>query len=217
MLTGAPSGCRTGLRSSRSRPAEDCILASLQLGDLRDFQICRHAGPRRLLDLDADPEATDQPPWSRTEVPAPLVRSAPGCRAPWARSTSPEMAVRAVLGQQVSTAAASHPRRTARRRLRGPWKRPSGRLVVGPSQARSPWPRLCQRRLSSGSPRCSAGPLARQATFAGLVTSLADGKIDLGPGPRLGRGSRPVGPARRAAGRWRSLRCACPATPTPFP
>ena len=85
------------------RPAEDCIWASLSLGDLRDLTSAV-ARCRRLLDLDADPEATDQ---LLCEDPAlaPLVRSAPGRRVPRTVDEE-EMAVRAVLGQQVSTAAA---------------------------------------------------------------------------------------------------------------
>jgi AraC family transcriptional regulator of adaptative response / DNA-3-methyladenine glycosylase II len=160
------------------RPAEDCILASLSLGDLRDLTSAV-TRCRRLLDLDADPEATDQL-LCEDPVLAPLVRSAPGRRVP-RTVDEPEMAVRAVLGQQVSTAAA----RTHAGRLAAAYGDPVNDPAGGLSRT-FPSPIALAEALSApaqlGLAPLLAGPRARQATFAGLVTSLADGKIDLGPG-----------------------------------
>jgi AraC family transcriptional regulator of adaptative response / DNA-3-methyladenine glycosylase II len=160
------------------RPAKDCIWASLSLGDLRDLTSAV-ARCRRLLDLDADPEATDQL-LCEDPVLAPLVRSAPGRRVP-RTVDEPEMAVRAVLGQQVSTAAA----RTHAGRLAAAYGEP----VHDPAGALSrtfPNVTALAEALSSpaqpGTTQLLAGPRSRQATLAGLVAALADGKVDLGPG-----------------------------------
>lgn len=59
---------------------------------------------RRLLDLDADPEAIDATLSSDATL-APLVAAAPGTRLPGAADGF-ELAVRAIVGQQVSVAAA---------------------------------------------------------------------------------------------------------------
>ena len=167
-----------GLGLVALRPAEDCIWASLSLADLRDLTSAV-ARCRRLLDLDADPEATDQ---LLCEDPAlaPLVRSAPGRRVPRTVDEA-EMAVRAVVGQQVSTAAA----RTHAGRLAAAYGEPVDDPVGGLSRA-FPSPIALVEALEAparpGFGPLLAGPRARQATFAGLVAALADGKIDLGPG-----------------------------------
>src|SRR4051794_15735369 len=83
--------------------ADGHVLCRLRLDDLRDVtpavQRCR-----RLLDLDADPQAAPAPPGGGGALGA-LVRRAPGLRVP-GRVDGAELAVRAVLGQQVSLAAA---------------------------------------------------------------------------------------------------------------
>jgi AraC family transcriptional regulator of adaptative response / DNA-3-methyladenine glycosylase II len=84
-------------------PTPDHVACTLTLDDLRDLPTAM-ARCRRLLDLDADPEAVDE---LLAQDPAlkPLVNKAPGRRVP--RTTDEnEFALRAVLGQQVSTAAA---------------------------------------------------------------------------------------------------------------
>jgi AraC family transcriptional regulator, regulatory protein of adaptative response / DNA-3-methyladenine glycosylase II len=160
------------------RPAEDCIWALLSLGDLRDLTSAV-TRCRRLLDLDADPEATDQL-LCEDAVLAPLVRSAPGRRVP--RSVDEqEMALRAVLGQQVSTAAA----RTHAGRLAASYGEPVDDAAGGLSRTFPSATCLAEALAASGQAGDApmlAGPRARQATFAGLVTALADGKVDLGPG-----------------------------------
>jgi AraC family transcriptional regulator of adaptative response / DNA-3-methyladenine glycosylase II len=167
-----------GLAIVGLRPAEDCIWASLCLGDLRDLTSAV-ARCRRLLDLDADPEATGQQ-LCDDAVLAPLVRSAPGRRVPRTVDEQ-EMAVRAVLGQQVSTAAA----RTHAGRLAAAHGSPVDDPAGGLSRTFPSAIALAEALSAPAQPDVApllAGPKARQATFAGLVTALADGKIDLGPG-----------------------------------
>ena len=160
------------------RPAEDCIWASLSLADLRDLTSAV-ARCRRLLDLDADPVATDE---RLCEDPAlaRLVRSAPGRRVP-RTVDEPEMAVRAVLGQQVSTAAA----RTHAGRLAAAYGEPVNDPAGGLSRTFPSAIALAEALSAPAQPGLVpllAGPRSRQATLAGLVAAIADGKIDLGPG-----------------------------------
>lgn len=120
---------------------------------------------RRLLDLDADPEAIDavlrEDPHLRAAVSA-----APGRRVPRTVDGA-EMAVRAVLGQQVSTAAA----RTHAARLAAahgePVEDPDGgltRLFPEPAALRGAELRM---------------PAQRRRTVEALVGALAGGRLDL--------------------------------------
>src|SRR6476646_10694056 len=84
-------------------PAGAHVACRLALTDLRDLSVAI-ARCRRLLDLDADPEAVDAQ-LSEDPVLAPLVAKAPGRRVPRTVDEQ-ELALRAVLGQQVSTRAA---------------------------------------------------------------------------------------------------------------
>lgn len=85
------------------RPEPDHVAAVLRLHSLSDLTeaiaVCR-----RLLDLDADPEAVDSD-LSRDARLAPLVAAAPGRRVPGTVDGA-ELAIRIVLGQQISTRAA---------------------------------------------------------------------------------------------------------------
>jgi AraC family transcriptional regulator of adaptative response / DNA-3-methyladenine glycosylase II len=83
-------------------PGDGHVDAVLRLADVRDLTAAV-ARCRRLLDLDADPEAIDAR-LSLDSALAPLVAARPGLRSPGAVDGF-EMAVRAVLGQQVSVAA----------------------------------------------------------------------------------------------------------------
>jgi AraC family transcriptional regulator of adaptative response / DNA-3-methyladenine glycosylase II len=76
---------------------------TLWLEDLRDGTVAVER-LRRLLDLDADPEAADAH-LGRDPLLQPWVVAAPGRRSPGAVDGE-ELAVRAVLGQQISVAAA---------------------------------------------------------------------------------------------------------------
>ena len=107
-------------------PAAGYVDCELQLEDLRDLtaavQRCR-----RLLDLDADPEAVTGY-LSADPVLGPLALANPGRRSPGHVDGS-ELALRAVLGQQVSVAAA---RRLGARLVAAygkPLSRPDGPLT----------------------------------------------------------------------------------------
>jgi len=84
-------------------PATDHVRCALTLADFRDLTVAV-ARCRRLLDLDADPEAVDDA-LVGDESLAPLVRKAPGQRIPRTVDEG-EFALRAILSQQVSTTAA---------------------------------------------------------------------------------------------------------------
>ncbi len=152
------------------RPADGHIGCRLTLTDLRDLAAAV-SRCRRLLDLDADPEAVDG---LLREDPllAPLVGRAPGRRVPHTVDPA-EFALRAVLGQQVSTAAA----RTLAGRLvtahGTPVEDPDGGLThLFPSPA----------ALVELDPGTLAMPGSRRRTFTALVAALASGGLDLGPG-----------------------------------
>ncbi|MET9291344.1 AlkA N-terminal domain-containing protein [Streptomyces sp. NPDC003077] len=151
-------------------PRPDHVECRLSLTDLRDLSGAI-ARCRRLLDLDADPEAVDAL-LQEDPVLAPLVLKAPGRRVPRTVDAD-EFAVRAVLGQQVSTAAA----RTHAGRLvtaRGtPIDDPEGGLThLFPSAA----------ALASLDSESLAMPRTRRATLTGLIAALASGDLHLGIG-----------------------------------
>lgn len=149
-------------------PEPDHIACRLTLSDLRDLTVAI-SRCRRLLDLDADPEAVDDQ--LRTDpLLAPLIDKAPGRRVPRTVDEA-EFAVRAVLGQQVSTAAA----RTHAARLvtahGEPVDDPDGGLthLFPPPEA-----------LAGLDPETLAMPRTRRTTFTHLVHQLADGSLHLG-------------------------------------
>lgn len=169
-----------GVATVALTPQPGHVAATLRLTDLRDL------GPavarcRRLLDLDADPEAVDA---ALADDPAlaPVVRKEPGVRVPRAVDGF-EMAVRAIVGQQVSVAGA----RTVLSRLAAAG-RPGPPLVeTGPQDGAEP----SERRLS---PFPSAAeilalpdeafpmPAARRETIRAVARAVCDGGLDLDPG-----------------------------------
>ncbi|MCY0928430.1 helix-turn-helix domain-containing protein [Streptomyces sp. H27-H1] len=155
-------------------PQPDHIGCRLALTDLRDLTIAI-SRCRRLLDLDADPEAVDEQ-LRADPLLAPLVDKAPGRRVPRTVDAE-EFAVRAVLGQQVSTAAA----RTHAARLVAAHGEPvtdpdpeGGLTHLFPSS----------RALAGLDPESLAQSLAlprsRRDTLTTLVAALADGSLPLG-------------------------------------
>jgi AraC family transcriptional regulator, regulatory protein of adaptative response / DNA-3-methyladenine glycosylase II len=157
-------------RWSAAGTAPGSVECRLTLTDLRDRPVAI-SRCRRLLDLDADPVAVDD---ALRADPAlqPLVDQAPGRRVPGTVDAA-ELAVRAVLGQQVSTAAA----RTL-----------AGRLVLAHGTPITD-PEGCLTHLFPGptdlaglDPDDLAVPRARRRTLLRLVTELATGQLDLGPG-----------------------------------
>ncbi|MDT0454346.1 AlkA N-terminal domain-containing protein [Streptomyces sp. DSM 41527] len=151
-------------------PRPDHIDCRLSLTDLRDLAGAI-ARCRRMLDLDADPEAVDG---LLREDPllAPLVDKAPGRRVPRTVDAE-EFAVRAVLGQQVSTAAA----RTHAGRL----VRAHGEAVDDPDGGLSHlFP--TSAALAELDPEALAMPRTRRATLTGVIASLGSGALQLGVG-----------------------------------
>ena len=148
-------------------PAATHITCRVDLADVADLTTAI-ARCRRLLDLDADPEAVDRA-LAEDPVLAPLVAGAPGRRVPRTVDGA-EFALRAVLGQQVSTAAA----RTTTAALVAvhgdPIDDPTGSLThLFPTPD----------RLADAAP---ALPATRRRTLAALVEALASGRLDVGPG-----------------------------------
>ncbi|MGI5471662.1 AlkA N-terminal domain-containing protein [Streptomyces sp. CA-132043] len=151
-------------------PRPDHIDCRLSLTDLRDLAGAI-ARCRRMLDLDADPEAVDGL-LAADPVLAPLVAKAPGRRVPRTVDAE-EFAVRAVLGQQVSTAAA---------------RTHAGRLTAAHGERiNDPEGGLTRLFPSAGAlagldPETLAMPRTRRATLTGLIAALAAGELQLGPG-----------------------------------
>ncbi|WP_422750127.1 AlkA N-terminal domain-containing protein [Mycobacterium sp. WMMD1722] len=151
-------------------PQHDHVGCRLYLDDLRDLTSAI-ARCRRLLDLDADPEAVID---ALCEDPAlaALVAKAPGQRIPRTVDES-ELALRVVLGQQVSLKAA----RTHAGRLAANYGRPVSDPVGGLTHV---FPSVEQ--LAEIDPAHLALPRARQRTVVALVGALAAGEVELGPG-----------------------------------
>ena len=150
----------------------DC---ELQLEDLRDLtaavQRCR-----RLLDLDADPEAVTGY-LSADPVLGPLALANPGRRSP-GHVDGNELALRAVLGQQVSVAAA---RRLGARLVAAygkPLSRPDGPLTHCFPAAET---------LAAADPDALPMPRSRALALTGLASALASGELVLDPGAERDR------------------------------
>lgn len=139
----------------------------VDLADLADLTSAI-ARCRRLLDLDADPEAVDGVLADDRGL-APQVAGAPGRRVP-RTVDGDELAVRAVLGQQVSTAAA----RTAAGALVAAWGEPVDDPSGGLTHLFPTAPALVGA--------APALPGGRTRTLALLVDELDAGRLDLGPG-----------------------------------
>jgi AraC family transcriptional regulator of adaptative response / DNA-3-methyladenine glycosylase II len=156
-------------------PAPGYVACELQLEDLRDLtaavQRCR-----RLLDLDADPEAVTGN-LSSDPVLGPLALANPGRRSPGHVDGS-ELALRAVLGQQVSVAAA---RRLGARLVAAygkPLSRPDGPLTHCFPEAET---------LAGADPAALPMPRSRALALTGLASVLASGELVLDPGAERDR------------------------------
>jgi len=151
-------------------PAGRHVDCELQLEDLRDLtaavQRCR-----RLLDLDADPEAVTGF-LSADPVLGPLALAHPGRRSPGHVDGS-ELALRAVLGQQVSVAAA----RRLGARLVGAWGKP---LERSDGTLTHCFPTA--ETLAGADPAALPMPRARALALTGLAAALAAGELSLDPG-----------------------------------
>lgn len=151
-------------------PYHDHVACHLVLDDLRDVPAAI-ARCRRLLDLDADPEAVDDTLADDPALSAHVMK-APGRRVP-RTVDEPELALRAVLGQQVSTSAArTHAARLVAA-LGTPVDDPAGGLThIFPTP----------EDISRLDPTALRVPDTRRRCVVELATSLADGSIELGAG-----------------------------------
>lgn len=144
------------------------VRARLRLHDHRDLTAAA-ARVRRLLDLDADPQAVDLA-LSRDRVLAPMVVARPGLRSPGAVD-GPETAIRTVIGQQVSLAGA----------------RAAGGKVVAALGSRvfdddPGWLFPSPDELAACDPASLALPRARGRAVVALATALVQGDVELDPG-----------------------------------
>ncbi|TDE07933.1 AlkA N-terminal domain-containing protein [Jiangella asiatica] len=151
-------------------PRDGWVQATLRLADPRDLTAAV-ARCRRVLDLDADPQAVDDL-LGADPVLGPLVAAYPGRRVP-GTVDGDELAVRAVLGQQISVAAA----RTVAGRLVAEHGKPLDAPVGTVTHA---FPTASV--LAAVEPSTFPMPRSRQRTLHELTTRLADGGIRLDPG-----------------------------------
>lgn len=151
-------------------PAPDHVRCVLVLDDFRDLATAI-ARCRRLLDLDADPEAIVDALGADEDLRA-LVAKAPGQRIPRTVDES-ELAIRVLLGQQVSTKAA---------------RTHAGRLVAAYGQSVADqagglthtFPSVTE--LADIDPAHLAIPGARRHSLCALIASLARGELVLDAG-----------------------------------
>ncbi|MDT5176925.1 MAG: AraC family transcriptional regulator [Mycobacterium sp.] len=151
-------------------PRSDHVRCELVLDDFRDLSTAI-ARCRRLLDLDADPEAIIDVLGGDPRMSA-LVAKAPGQRIPRTVDEA-ELALRVVIGQQISVKAArTHAGRLAEA-YGSPIDDPNGLLTrVFPSA----------EQLADLDVAHLAFPKSRQRTFVALVRALAEGDVVLDPG-----------------------------------
>ncbi|MFP5327131.1 MAG: DNA-3-methyladenine glycosylase 2 family protein [Acidimicrobiia bacterium] len=145
----------------------DCHLA---LGDNRDLQSAI-ARCRRLLDLDADPEAVDAA-LAEDVALRPVVRERPGVRIPRCVDEH-EMAIRVVVGQHVSTRAASGHLSRLADAFGEPVADPDGSI-------RRMFP--ASEVLATANLDVLRMPEARKRTLTAVAGALASGALDLSPG-----------------------------------
>jgi AraC family transcriptional regulator of adaptative response / DNA-3-methyladenine glycosylase II len=146
------------------------VECELQLEDLRDLTAAVQRG-RRLLDLDADPEAVTGY-LAADPVLGPLVTANPGRRSPGHVDGS-ELALRAVLGQQVSVAAARRLGDRLTATYGKPLSRPDGPLTHCFPAAET---------LAAADPGTLPMPRSRALALTGLAAALAGGELSLDPG-----------------------------------
>lgn len=151
-------------------PAADHVRCALVLDDFRNLTTAI-ARCRRLLDLDADPEAVIDV-LGRDRDLGDVVAGAPGQRIPRTVDEA-ELAVRAVLGQQVSANAA----RTHAGRLVAAYGQP---VQDAAGALTHTFPSV--ERLLEMDPARLAVPAARRRTLVALVNGLADGSVVLDAG-----------------------------------
>jgi AraC family transcriptional regulator, regulatory protein of adaptative response / DNA-3-methyladenine glycosylase II len=151
-------------------PTPDHVRCLLVVDDFRDVSAAI-ARCRRLLDLDADPEAVVEALSSDDDLRS-LIAKAPGQRIP-RTVDEPELALRVVLGQQVSIKAA----RTHIGRLVAGYGEPVTDSAGGLTHV---FPVV--KELAEIDPAHLAFPKARQRSVAALIDALAIGRVVLHAG-----------------------------------
>ena len=159
-------------------PYPDHVGCLLALHDLRDLPAAI-GRCRRLVDLDADPQAVDEALGNDSDL-RPVVAKAPGQRIPRTVDEH-ELAIRAVLGQQVSTKAA----RTHAGRLVSAYGEPVTDPAGGLTHT---FPGM--EALADIDPAHLAVPTQRRDAVAALVSALAAGDVVLDPGSDWDRARR---------------------------
>ncbi|MEV0805957.1 AlkA N-terminal domain-containing protein [Micromonospora sp. NPDC050200] len=181
-------------------PADGHVSATLRLADMRDLSPAV-ARCRRLLDLDADPQAVDET-LAADPALAPAVAAEPGIRLPRAVDGF-EAALRAVVGQQISVRSA---RTTLTRLLQSASPVPAPtpdpvdqevsvlesastvrKLLDQHGQGRGAGGRgvrgFPSAEVVAGLPDAAFGmPAGRRETVRALARAVASGEIDLDPG-----------------------------------
>jgi AraC family transcriptional regulator of adaptative response / DNA-3-methyladenine glycosylase II len=152
-------------------PGRGWVSCTLGLHDLRDLgtavQRCR-----RLLDLDADPDAVAAV-LGPDELLGPLVAGTPGLRVPGAVDGA-ELAVRAVLGQQVTVASARNLAGRLTATLGEPLPAPSGHVThLFPG---------AEAIAAAGPDGLGGMPASRRRALHGLAEALTSGGLVLDPG-----------------------------------
>ncbi|KWX57531.1 DNA-3-methyladenine glycosylase 2 family protein [Mycobacterium sp. NAZ190054] len=158
----------TGIVSLTPQP--DNVQCQVVLDDFRDLATAI-ARCRRLLDLDADPEAVDDALGADPDLSV-LVAKVPGQRIPRTVDEQ-ELAVRVVLGQQVSIKAA----RTHAGRIVSTYGEPVSDANGGLTHV---FPAV--EHLSGIDPARLAFPRSRQRSLIALIRALADGDVTLDAG-----------------------------------
>jgi AraC family transcriptional regulator of adaptative response / DNA-3-methyladenine glycosylase II len=153
-------------------PGDGYIQATLRLTDVRDLAPAV-ARCRRLLDLDADPEAVDAALAADPALTA-AVRKEPGVRLPRAVDGF-ELAVRAIVGQQVSVAAARTVLAKLVRGCKEGATTAQNRVAGCPSLQLFP----DAAAVAEAPDEAFAMPIARRRTIRALATAVADGDLVL--------------------------------------
>ncbi len=152
-------------------PTSDHVVCRVVLDEVRDLPTVI-ARCRRMLDLDADPEAVDEALSADKRMRA-LVLKNPGSRIP-RTSDEAEMAVRVVIGQQISTAAA----RTHGARL----VEAVGTAINDPDGGGITRLFPSVEQLAEIDPSMLKMPEARRRSFMSLVHALAEDTVVLDAG-----------------------------------
>lgn len=156
---------------------DDHVEATMRLAEWSDLATAVQR-VRRLLDLDADPQAVDAA-LSTSPSMRPLIAALPGRRA--LGSVDPyETSVRAVVGQQVSVAGA----RTVAGRIVDAVGEP---LEIDDDELTHVFP--SPERLAAAGDGCFSMPTARRDTIRRLAAAVADAtvRLDVGVEPETAR------------------------------